>query len=251
MSKKLKATYPRLGEILVRRKAASPEVVDHALAIQRAELAGSAHARRIGEILVEHRVLDRVLIREILEEQKLARGETRRFRISLADEQGVARLALEGRLDRSRVDSLTRILERLMNRGFARIAIDASRLAHIDAEGVSALVPYVDESRARGGDVKFFGVRGDVVAVFAQLGLDRFVQIFDDKETVLRAFDLPIDEYMSRGALGEYVGDTGARQFHLSYCPLAQKIAEPERVYYESKWHARKDARRPCGRCKP
>lgn len=250
MSRKhLRDTYHRLGELLVRKKAASAEVVDQALAVQRAELEDGRTPRRIGEILIERKALDKLTIREILQEQKLARGEKKKLKITLKDGGGIAILGLDGRLDKSKAESLTRILERLMNVGFARIAIDCTRLVYLDGEGISPLIPYIDESRARGGDVKFIGLTSSCWGVLKELGLDGFVQVFESKDNTIQAFELPIDEYMSRGALGEYVGDS--KTFHLSYCPQAQRIHEEDRVYYESKWHARKDTKTPCRKCRP
>ena len=55
------------------------------------------------------------------------------------------------------------------------------------------------------------------------------------------------------GALAEYVSTEGKtdRFYHLSYCTAAQKIHEEDRVYFESKWHARSSGKLPCKRCKP
>lgn len=251
MSRKLKETYHRLGELVVRRKAASHEVVDELLALQRSDLERGRRPRRLGELLVERKILDRLTIREILQEQKLHRGERRDFKISLKDEGGVAVLCLTGRLDRDKTTSLTKILEGLMNRGFARVLIEASKLVHIESQGVAAFIPYVDESRARGGDVKFSGLGAQARVIIDRLGLDRFIQTFPAKAPALHAFETPIDEYMSRGALGEYVSSAATRQFHLSYCAVAQMIPEGDRLYYENKLDARKQGKQPCKKCRP
>jgi len=163
----------------------------------------------------------------------------------------VSVVTLEGRLDASREDRVRRVFERLMNAGFARVAVDASRLLHLDSQAMSALVAYIDEARARGGDVKFFGLGPDVRLVLERLGLTPFLQAFETEKEAVRAFDLPIDEYMSRGALAEFVSEETGRVFHLSFCPAAQKIPEEARVYFESKWHAREAGRLPCRRCRP
>jgi methylphosphotriester-DNA--protein-cysteine methyltransferase len=84
-----------------------------------------------------------------------------------------------------------------------------------------------------------------------RLGLSKFIQIFDKEVDALKAFDVAIDEFMSRGALGEYVSAATTRSYHLSYCPAAQKISENERIYYQSKLHAREAGRKPCKRCRP
>lgn len=251
MTRRLKETYHKIGEILVRRKAASPEAIDEALALQRAEIEQGKSPPRLGEILIERKVLDRLTIREILEEQKIGRGEKQRLRITLRDSNGVAVVGLEGRLDQSKEQAVTRIFEKLMNRGFARVAVDGSRLLYLNSYGVSSFIAYIDESRARGGDVKFFKLNTDSKMVLHRMGLFKFVQCFNSEEDAIQAFDIPIDEYMSRGALGEYISASNSRTFHLSYCIQAQAVPEDSRIYYESKWHAREESKSPCRKCKP
>jgi anti-anti-sigma factor len=251
MPRKLKDTYHKIGELLVRRNLAPAAAIDEALAIQRSELEHKRTPPRLGEILIEKKILDRRLIREILEEQQIGRGQKRVLRIDLKDAQGVAVVVLEGRVDESKVSAITKVFERLMNRGFARIAVDCTKLAYLDSHGISSFVCYIDEARARGGDMKFFGLSPDARVVMDRLGLSNFVQTFASEEEAIKAFDLAIDEYMSRGALAEYVSAENSRFFHLSYCDAAQKIHEEDRLYYESKWHARNGAKVPCKRCKP
>jgi len=160
---------------------------------------------------------------------------------------------LDGRLDETTEEPLTKVFERLMNRGFCRIALDCTKLIFLNSHGVSSFVSYIDEARARGGDMKFFGMSAEARIVMERLGLSNFVQTFANEDEALKAFELPIDEYMSRGALAEYVSTDGRsdRFFHLSYCTAAQKIHEEDRVYFESKWHARNSGKLPCKRCKP
>lgn len=251
MPRKLKDTYPRLGEILLRRKLASREAIDDALALQRSELEQHRTPPRLGQILVKRNILDKNLIREILEEQKIGRGEKRVLRVDLRDANGIAVLSLEGRLDETKEPRVTRVLERLMNRGFSQIALDARKLVYINSHGISCFIAYIDEARARGGDVKFFGLSADANLLMRRLGLSRFIQTFNNESDTLKAFNLAIDDYMSRGALAEYVSASTTRFYHLSYCPAAQKIKENKRLYYQSKLHARETGRIPCKRCRP
>jgi anti-anti-sigma factor len=253
MPRKLTDTYHKIGELLVRKKLATAEAIDEALAIQRSQIGQKRSPSRLGDILVERKVLDRALIKEILEEQRIGRGQKRVLRIDLRDADGVAVVILDGRLDRSKESAITWVFERLMNRGFARLAIDGTRLVYLDSHGISSFVAYIDEARARGGDMKFFGLIPEARFVMERLGLSNFIQTFATAEEAIKAFELPIDEYMSRGALAEYISSEGkgSRFFHLSYCSAAQKIHEEDRIYYESKWHARDSGKLPCPRCKP
>jgi hypothetical protein len=41
------------------------------------------------------------------------------------------------------------------------------------------------------------------------------------------------------------------KMFHLSYCKQVQKTPEDEKLYFESKKHAREAGRKPCVACKP
>ena len=193
MPRKLHDTYHKIGELLVRKKLATSEAIDEALAIQRSQIGQKRSASRLGEILVERKILDRALIREILEEQKIGRGQKRVLRIDLRDAEGVAVVILDGRVDRSKEPAITRVFERLMNRGFARLAIDCSRLVYLDSHGISSFVAYIDEARARGGDMKFFGLSAEARFVMERLGLSDFVQTFAAEDEAIKAFELPID----------------------------------------------------------
>ena len=253
MSKKLKDTYHKIGELLVRRNLAPSSAIDEALAIQRTAIENHRVPQRLGEILIERKILDRKLIKEILQEQQVGRGTKKILKIDLKDADGVAVVVLDGRLDETKEEPVTKVFERLMNRGFARIAVDCTRLVYLNSHGISSFVSYIDEARARGGDMKFFGMSAEAAFVLERLGLSKFIQSFTREDDALKAFELPIDEYMSRGALAEYVSTEGRsdRFYHLSYCTAAQKIHEEDRVYFESKWHARNSGKQPCKRCKP
>ena len=251
MARKVKDTYPKLGEMLVRKRLVEPEEVDEALALQRSEMEQGKNPPRLGQILTRKHVLNKTVIKEILEEQKVHRGEKRVLKVGLREREGVAVLAVEGRLDETREASLIRVLERLMNRGVIRIAIDCTKLVVLNSHGASAFVAYIDESRARGGDLKFFGLNPNCIFTIDRLGLSKFIQIFDGEEDAIVSFDLPIDEYLSRGALGEYVASETSQYFHLSFCVSAQKITDDSRMYFESKWHARNSGKKPCKKCRP
>ena len=99
VGKKTDNKYHRFGEILVRKSASNVRAVDEALAVQKAEIDAGKNPRKIGIILAERKLLDRLTIRDILQEQKLLRGTSHKFKIDLRDEGGIALLSLKGRLD--------------------------------------------------------------------------------------------------------------------------------------------------------
>ena len=247
----MKETYPRLGEILVRKGVAKPRHIDEALMVQRQSLNEGGSPPRLGDILVQRNVLSPTVIREILEEQKIGRGEKRVLSIDLRGSAEVAVLEISGRLDETKQEHVARVFERLMNRGFCKVLVDCRQLVYLDSHGVSAFVAYIDEARARGGDVKFFGLNPDAQFTLDRLGLNAYLQTFAAEEEAVRAFELPIDEYMSRGSLGEYVSIGTQKTFHLSYCPSLENIQDEDKVYFESKRHARDAGKAACRKCRP
>jgi len=247
----MKETYPRLGEILVRKGVAKPRHIDEALMVQRQSLNEGGSAPRLGDILVKRNILSPTVIREILEEQKIGRGEKRVLSIDLRGNDEVAVLEIAGRLDETKQEHVARVFERLMNRGFCKVLVDCRQLVYLDSHGVSAFVTYIDEARARGGDVKFFGLNPDAQFTLDRLGLNAYLQTFAGEGEAVRAFELPIDEYMSRGSLGEYVSIDVQKTFHLSYCPTLESVAEEDKVYFESKRHARDAGKAACRKCRP
>jgi anti-anti-sigma factor len=251
VSKRLKETYHRLGEILVRKGVAKPRHIDEALMVQRQQLNEGRHPTRLGNILVKRNILSPKVIREILEEQKIGRGEKRVLSIDLRGNDEVAVLQIAGRLDESKQEHVSRVFERLMNRGFCKVLVDCRQLVYLDSHGVSAFVAYIDEARARGGDVKFFGLNPDAQFTLDRLGLNAYLQTFESEEEAVRAFELPIDEYMSRGSLGEYVSVDEQRTFHLSYCPTLENVDDEDKLYFESKKHARDAGKTACRKCRP
>jgi len=251
LSKRVRETYPRLGEILVRKGVAKPRHIDEALMVQRQQMNEGKHPTRLGDILVKRNVLSPKVIQEILEEQKIGRGDKRVLSIDLRGNDEVAVLEISGRLDESKQERVARVFERLMNRGFCKVVVDCRQLVYLDSHGVSAFVSYIDEARARGGDVKFFGLNPDAQFTLDRLGLNAYLQTFVTEEEAVHAFGLPIDEYMSRGSLGEYVSIDVQKTFHLSYCPSLESIHDEDKVYFESKRHARDAGKAACRKCRP
>jgi anti-anti-sigma factor len=251
LSKRVKATYHRLGEILVRKGVAKARHIDEALLVQRQSLTEGGDAPRLGDILVKRNILSPKVIQEILEEQKIGRGEKRVLSIDLRGSDEVAILQIAGRLDETKQEQVSHVFERLMNRGFCKVLVDCRQLVYLDSHGVSAFVAYIDEARARGGDVKFFGLNPDAQFTLDRLGLNAYLQTFAAEGEAVRAFELPIDEYMSRGSLGEYVSIDDQKTYHLSYCPTLESADDEDKVYFESKRHARDAGKTACRKCRP
>src|SRR4030095_15190176 len=109
MSKKLKDTYHKIGDSLVRRNLASAAAIDEALAVQRTAIEHKRTPPRLGEILIERKILDRKLIKQILKEQQVGRGTKKILKSDLKDADGVAVMVLDGRLDETKEEPVTKV----------------------------------------------------------------------------------------------------------------------------------------------
>lgn len=248
---KLHATFPRLGELLVQRKLVSPEAIDHALALQRNALERTREAPKIGEILVRNRSVSRKAIQKILGEQKVARGEWRKLDIeSREDRRGVITLRLKGRLERETDAGLVKVLEKLMDRGIHSIVLDLEPLVSISSYSISSVIAYVDECRARGGDLVLCGLQAQPRIVFEQLNLLPFLSQFATAREAASSFSEQ-DAGLGAPSLSEFVSSFGSRHFHLSYCADMKKLEEETRLYYMNRQNAQKGGKKPCPKCKP
>ena len=250
MSARTKELFPKFGEIVVRKRLASPRVVNEALALQQLEQEELGTPLKLGELLVMKNILNHESVRDILDEQKLGRSSRRVLRIKTRVQRGVVIIALAGRLDEVKGEVLKQTIDRLSDKGENKFAIDAERLVYVNIAGISSILSLIDDARSRGGDIKFFNmVYGGFI--FERLGLHRFIQIFETAEQAVSAFALSLDEYTSRGSLGEYVAAQNGKLFHLSYCKKTELIPLDTKIYFQSKHHARADGKEPCRLCKP
>lgn len=244
--KKAPPAQHRLGELLVQRGLVSPRAVSHALDVQKAAQAEKRRTPKLGEILVDTRVLDTRVIREILDDQKIARGEKAVLRIGLEEAAGrVAVLTLHGRLDNDTGPRFVRVLERVMNRGICRIAVDCAKLLYVNSYGISAIIQYVDECRARGGDMTFFGVIPSVQTTLKQIGLGPFLHLAGTRAEALKP------PPKNHEPVAELVSTSSGRFFHLSYCADARKFEEDTRLYFIDRSRAERSGKLPCPKCNP
>jgi anti-sigma B factor antagonist len=93
------------------------------------------------------------------------------FSISNSD-QDMARIVIEGELDRVSVADLRGEIDRLLARKPPRVEIDLGLLRSIDSAGVGALVFLYKGVRAYGGEAVVTGLRDQPLAIFKLLRLE-------------------------------------------------------------------------------
>jgi anti-sigma B factor antagonist len=94
-----------------------------------------------------------------------------KFQISSKDD--LTLLTIDGQLDALTAPDLRGEIDKLVDRGPARIEVDLTNLRLIDSSGIGALVSLYKRMRAQGGKVEIKGLRDQPLAIFRLLRLDR------------------------------------------------------------------------------
>ena len=159
---------------------------------------------------------------------------------------------LRGELDHCTVADAEKYFEAEDFAELARAVFDLRLLFYVNSACASVIMPVLTQLRAKGGDLKFCGVHGKVRDVFDLLGLSNFLD-FDHEtpEEAIAAFEKANPAEWMSVVREIFIGPAKGDKFHLGSCRFASRIADAERVIFESRQAAVDAGRRPCKNCKP
>ncbi len=115
-------------------------------------------------------------------------AESEKLRIDVAEEQGVAVVALYGFVDRHTIESLDQTLGDLLARGQPRIVIDCAELTYISSNGMGVFISYVSKARSEGGDIRLCNMRDIARTVITMLGLHRLFEVFESRAAAVGSY---------------------------------------------------------------
>ncbi len=93
-------------------------------------------------------------------------------------EDGVAVLAADGRINLVTAPELRREVQRVVEEGHARVALDLSAVEFIDSSGLGALVSGLKTARTAGGDLRLAAATDQVTSVLRLTNLDRILRVY-------------------------------------------------------------------------
>ena len=157
-----------------------------------------------------------------------------------------------GDLDHCTIEQAEKYFEAEDFTGRKAAVFDLRRLDYASSACARVFMPLLTMLRSRGGDLKFCGVHGKVLDVFQLLGLDNFIDFGHGKPSdAIDAFEKANPAEWMSVVREIFVGPAKGDKFHLGSCRYASRIAEPERVIYETRQAAVDAGRRPCKQCNP
>ncbi|MDN4613770.1 STAS domain-containing protein [Leifsonia sp. F6_8S_P_1B] len=99
---------------------------------------------------------------------------------------GVAVLSADGRLNVVTAPAMRREVQRVVEEGSARVAVDLSGVDFIDSSGLGALVSGLKTARTAGGDLRLSGAGEQVSSVLALTRLDRILRVYAGPDDAYR-----------------------------------------------------------------
>lgn len=99
---------------------------------------------------------------------------------------GVAVLVAEGRINLVTATAVRREVQRVVDEGHTRLALDLSRVEFIDSSGLGALVSGLKTARTAGGDLRLVAASEQVAGVLRLTNLDRILRVFPGPDDAYR-----------------------------------------------------------------
>ena len=103
--------------------------------------------------------------------------------------EGIDVLTLQGRFDAHTVPAANDWLEEVTSKLPPQIVVNMVDVNFVDSAGLAALVRGMKRSRELGGNLVIFGLQQPVRIIFELTRLDKAIDIFDDEESAIAAFD--------------------------------------------------------------
>lgn len=94
---------------------------------------------------------------------------------------------MKGDLDAYGAISLDKVIEQLLADKAFKIMINCIQLEYISSAGMGVFISHIQDIRAQGGSLVFFGLRPNVRMAFGLLGLEKVFTIVETQQEALAA----------------------------------------------------------------
>ena len=91
-------------------------------------------------------------------------------------------------LDAGNTGDLKAAMAKILDNG-SKLVIDLHRMQFIDSSGLGAILSFLRQLSAKGGDLKLCGMTKQVRAAFELVRMHRIFDIFETRKEAVRAFD--------------------------------------------------------------
>lgn len=110
------------------------------------------------------------------------------FAATIRPAESVTILDLSGELDAHTSVQLERAIEDLLKKQQYNLIINFSKLNYISSAGLGVFMAFIDDVRAKGGDIKFSNMPEKIYQIFDLLGFPMLYEIYDDEKEAIEKF---------------------------------------------------------------
>ena len=107
--------------------------------------------------------------------------------IQFRDSAGVTVVAVAGKLDALTAADYETTMKALLADGKTRCVVDFSELTYISSAGLRVVLAAAKSTKAAGGETRFAGVTGNVLAVIEMTGFNSILSLHDSVDAALGA----------------------------------------------------------------
>jgi len=97
----------------------------------------------------------------------------------------------QGLLDFVAADSLKNKVKNCAMNGQFNLVIDMSKVTLVDSSGMGSLVACLRVIKKEGGDIRIYGIKDQVRALFELIRLHHIFEIFDSVSAAIESFQRP------------------------------------------------------------
>ena len=113
----------------------------------------------------------------------------RNFSVRFSTVRSVQVLSLRGALDAHTVSELDAAFEKCWQDGNHQIVVSCAHLQSISSAGLGVFLGYIDDVRAKGGDIKIAALNPHLFNIFDLLGMPLLFNIVETEEEAIGLFE--------------------------------------------------------------
>jgi two-component system, response regulator, stage 0 sporulation protein F len=120
--------------------------------------------------------------------------------ISVSPMKDSVAVSVQGSLDSIDAERMKRLLDNLIDDGWAKLVVDLAGVTYVDSSGLGAIVGGMRRARAAGGDLRLCGLQGDVQSVFEMTGLASQIEVHASQDAAVASWAGPGSERSRQSA---------------------------------------------------
>ena len=115
--------------------------------------------------------------------------DDKRLTVEMKQQDAVTIVELTGDLDLGTLKEAKASIQRQLDENRRYFLVDLAKVGYIDSSGLGFLIGSLKKVRERQGDLKITRLNAYMLGIFKLLNLHEVLEVYDDFNTALQAFD--------------------------------------------------------------